>query len=93
MHVVLLQLRLLLPSRTLKEKRSIVKSVLLRARNRFNVASSETALHDQPADAELSFVTVSESLVRARSLMQQVEEWLHEERPDVEVTDTQVDEL
>ena len=49
MHVTLLQMRLLLPSRTLKEKRAIVKSVLSRSRNRFNVACSESALHDQPA--------------------------------------------
>ncbi|HEU0265835.1 MAG TPA: DUF503 family protein, partial [Geobacterales bacterium] len=39
MHVATLTLQLYLPSRTLKEKRSIVKSILARARNRFNVAT------------------------------------------------------
>jgi len=61
MNVALLQMRLLLPSRTLKEKRAIVKSVLARARNRFNVSCIEAGLNDQPEDAELAFVTVADS--------------------------------
>ncbi|TSK05854.1 MAG: DUF503 domain-containing protein [Geobacter sp.] len=93
MHVALLQMRLLLPSRTLKEKRAIVKSVLSRSRNRFNVACSESALHDQPADAELCFVTVAASPMRARQLLQELESWLVSERPDVEITDVQLEEL
>jgi uncharacterized protein len=93
MYVVLLQMRLRLLSRTLKEKRAIVKSVLARARNRFNVSCTEAALHDQPGDAELAFVTVADSVTRGRKIMQQLEEWLIEERPDVEVTEIQVDEL
>ena len=93
MHVVLLRLRLQLPSRTLKEKRGIVKSVLARARNRFNVACCESALNDQPWDAELAFVTVADSVVRGRQLLQELEKWLLAERPEVEVTELQVEEL
>lgn len=93
MHVVLLMLRLRLTSRTLKEKRSIVKSVLARARNRFNVACTEAGLHDQPEDAELAFVTLSTSPSDARSLLQELERWLLSERPDVEVTELLVEEL
>ena len=93
MHVALMQMRLRLPSRTLKEKRAIVKSILSRARNRFNVACSESGLHDQPGDAELCFVTVADSVTRSRHLLQELDLWLVEERPDVEVTDLQVEEL
>jgi uncharacterized protein len=93
MHVVMLQMRLRLLSRTLKEKRAIVKSVLARSRNRFNVSCTEAALHDQPGDAELAFVTVADSVTRGRKIMQELEEWLLAERPDVEVTEVQVDEL
>ncbi|HBG07831.1 MAG: hypothetical protein A2075_24545 [Geobacteraceae bacterium GWC2_58_44] len=93
MHVALLQMRLRLPSRTLKEKRAIVKSVLARARNRFNVACTESRLHDQPGDAELAFVTVADSTTRSRHLLQELELWLLSERPDLEVTDVQVEEL
>ncbi|HJV34880.1 DUF503 domain-containing protein [Geomonas sp.] len=93
MFVVLMQIRLRLLSRTLKDKRGIVKSILGRARNRFNVACRESDLHDYPGDAELAFVTVADSHTRGRALMQELELWLVEERPDVEVTDLQVEEL
>ena len=93
MHVVLLRFRLRLPSRTLKEKRGIVKSILARARNRFNVASLESAANDQPGDAEIAFVTVADSFTHGRHLMQELEKWLLLERQDVEVTDVQVEEL
>jgi uncharacterized protein YlxP (DUF503 family) len=93
MHVVLLQMRLRLTSRTLKEKRSIVKSILERARHRFNVACSESGLNDRPGEAELAFVTVADSTTRGRGVMQQLEQWLFSERPDLEVTELQVEEL
>ena len=93
MHVAMLQMRLLLPSRTLKEKRAIVKSVLSRSRNRFNVACTESDLHDQPADAVLGFVTVAPSVARARQILQEVEYWLVSERPDLEISDLQVEDL
>jgi len=89
----MLQIRLRLLSRTLKEKRAIVKSVLARSRNRFNVSCLEAGLHDQPADAELAFVTVADSATRGRRLMQDLEEWLLDERPDVELSELQVEEL
>lgn len=93
MHVLLLSMRLRLLSRTLKEKRAIIKSVLARARNTFNVACRETGLHDQPGDAEIAFVTIAGTVVDARRTLQELEEWLHETRPDVEVTDVLVEEL
>lgn len=93
MHVALLQMRLRLPSRNLKEKRAIVKSILARARNRFNVSCIEAGLHDQSGDAELAFVTVADSSTRSRHLLQELEQWLLSERPDLEMTEVQVDEL
>ena len=93
MQVVLLQMRLRLTTRTLKEKRAIVKSILARARNRFNVSCIEAGLNDQPGDAELAFVTVADSATRGRHILQELDQWLLVERPDVEVTDVQVEEL
>ena len=93
MRVVLLQIRLRLPSRTLKEKRAIVKSVLARARNRFNVSACESGMHEQPGDAELAFVTVADSTTRCRAVLQELEQTLASERLDLELTDVQVEEL
>jgi hypothetical protein len=46
MHVFSAEIELRLQSRTLKEKRSIIKSILARARNTFNVAAAEVDWQD-----------------------------------------------
>ena len=69
MHVGLLQVRLHIPdASSLKEKRQVVKSILDRARHRFQVAASETDEQDVHRIAVLGFAAVSgsESHVRER---------------------------
>jgi uncharacterized protein YlxP (DUF503 family) len=92
MHVYALQICLSLPSHSLKGKRGIVKSLLARARNRFNVSAAEVDFQDDPGSAVLGFVTVSSSRRYARQLLEKLEEWVVEERPDVEVTATDIEE-
>jgi uncharacterized protein YlxP (DUF503 family) len=91
-HVYSALFHLHLPSNSLKGKRGIVKSILSRARNRFNVASAEVGLQEVHGSAHLAFVTVSESSVKARRIMEQLEEWLVEERPDVDIVDVYIEE-
>ena len=81
-----------LPSTSLKGKRGIVKSILARARNTFNVAAAEVDHQDFPGSALLAFATVSGNRVLARRLLEQLEEWLVAERPDVEVVDVEIEE-
>jgi uncharacterized protein YlxP (DUF503 family) len=92
MYVWTLTIRLRLESRSLKEKRGIVKSVLARARNNFNVASAEVDLHDLHGGADIAFVTVSPDRMYARNLLERLEEWLAEERPDLEVVASEIEE-
>jgi uncharacterized protein YlxP (DUF503 family) len=92
MHVYSAFLHLHLPSQSLKGKRGIVKSILARSRNNFNVASAEVGMHEVHGTAQLAFVTVSESSVKARQVLEQLEEWLIEERPDVEIVDFDIEE-
>jgi len=73
-------------------KRGIVKSILARARNNFNVASAEVDLHDKHGAAILAFVTVSDSRSLGRRLLEQLEEWLVGERPDVDVVSVEIEE-
>ncbi|HEY6838928.1 MAG TPA: DUF503 domain-containing protein, partial [Geobacteraceae bacterium] len=68
MFVYAAQFHLHLPSTSLKGKRGIVKSILARARNTFNVAASEVDLQDVPGSAVLAFVTVNGSRSYARGL-------------------------
>jgi uncharacterized protein len=92
MHVYSLAVALALPSRSLKGKRGIVKSIIARARQRFNVAGAEVDSQDDPGSAVLGFVALSGSRILARQTLERLEEWLAEERPDVEITDSFIEE-
>lgn len=92
MFVYTAMLHLHLPTGSLKGKRGIVKSILSRARNTFNVAAAEVDLQDVPGSAILGFVSVSGNRVCARQLLEKLEEWIVEERPDVEVVAAQIEE-
>lgn len=92
MHVYSAIFELRLPSRSLKAKRGIVKSILARSRNRFNLASAEVGLADSPETAMLGFSTVSGSRRLARQQLEQLEEWLYGEHPDVEIVAVEIEE-
>lgn len=81
-----------LQSRTLKEKRGIVKSILSRARNEFNLAAAEVEDQDIPGSAILAFVTVTTDGRLGRSILQRLEEKIVTERLDVEVVAVDVEE-
>jgi uncharacterized protein YlxP (DUF503 family) len=93
MHVLVMTVELQLPTASLKGKRGIVKSVLARARNRYNVSASEVELQDHAGSAILAFSTVSSSAVRARQVLQSLEEWIVSERPDVEVISADIEQI
>jgi hypothetical protein len=93
MFIYCLEIHLSLPSRSLKEKRGIVKSILGRARNRFNVACAEVDRQDNAAVAVLGFVTVSPDKNIPRQLLEKVEEWIYESWPDVEIIGADISEI
>lgn len=93
MFIYCLEIHLSLPSRTLKEKRGIVKSILGRARNRFNVACAEVDRQDNAGAAVLGFVTVSPDKNIPRQALEKVEEWIYEGWPDVEITGSDISEI
>jgi len=93
MFVFCLELELSLPAHSLKEKRGIVKSILGRTRNRFNVACAEVDRQDNCGVAVLGFVTVSSDKVIARKVLERLEDWLYEGWPDVEITASQITQL
>ena len=92
MHVFSALIKLQLPSTSLKGKRGIVKSILARARNTFNVAAAEVDLQDIPGTALLAFVTVGENRSQPRQLLERLEDWLVEERPDLELEALEIEE-
>jgi len=93
MFIYCLELHLALPSRSLKEKRGIVKSIMGRARNRFNVACAEVDRQDNAGVAVLGFVTVSPDKVLARKTLERLEDWIYEGWPDVEIIGSDISEV
>ncbi|GAB4205208.1 MAG: DUF503 domain-containing protein [Roseiflexaceae bacterium] len=78
---------------SLKEKRSIVKSVLMRLRNEFNVATAEVDAQDNHQRAVLGVVCVSASGDYAEGLLDAVIRWIEEHRPDAPVIDYDIELL
>lgn len=93
MHIYCLEIHLSLQSSSLKEKRGIVKSILGRARNRFNVSCAEIDRQDNPRLAVLAFVTVSPDKGIARGALEKVEDWIYENWPDVEIIGNDISEV
>ena len=84
--------RLHLPqSDSLKAKRGVLKSLLARLRQEFNVATAETGLHDVWQSAEISLVTVSTDVGHAQRLLAHAVTWIERQRRDVDVVDTQME--
>ncbi len=73
MHIATLRARLYVrESRSLKDKRQVVRSVLDRARAGFNVSAAEVGSHDDLKVAELGFAAVAAEPAAARHVLQQI---------------------
>ena len=77
---------------SLKEKRSVVSTILEGARRRFQVAVSETGRTDAHNRAELAFVGVSGSATHTAELIDSVERFVWS-FPEIEVVDSTRDWL
>lgn len=87
-----LTLQLFLPAtHTLKEKRSVVKSVVARLRNEFNVSVAEVAEQDRWQLAVVGVACVSADSAYAEGQLQAVINWIGENRPDVEVSRAEIE--
>ncbi len=86
-HVLALVVDLRIPaSSSLKEKRSVVQSVLGGARRRFEVASAETDRQDQIDRAELTFVAASGAAGHTAEIIDNVDRFVWS-FPEVDVVD------
>lgn len=77
MNVGSMLVRMHLPeARTLKDKRQVVRSILDRLRNEFNVAATEVEAHDQPQVIALGFAAVGAEAKPVREALQKIAEAL-----------------
>jgi uncharacterized protein YlxP (DUF503 family) len=92
MYVGALQLTLRIPlSASLKDKRQVVQSVLQRVRNKFEVATAEVGTLESWQVATIGVSGVSNSARHAEDVLEHVRRYIEETRPDVEVTDEQIE--
>ncbi|NLY10538.1 MAG: DUF503 domain-containing protein [Firmicutes bacterium] len=70
---------------SLKEKRSILKSVLMRARNKFNAAIAEIDDHDLWQKATVGIAVIANSSVQAEKELRNIIRFI-ESDPRLEVT-------
>jgi uncharacterized protein len=78
---------------SLKEKRSIVKSILARLRNEFNVSTAEVDAQDAHSRAVIGVACVTTSSEYARGQLESVVRWIERERPDLMMIDYEIELL
>ena len=88
------ELQLYLPEvASLKAKRSVLKSLLARLRNKFNVATAEVDHNDVWQSAVIGIVTVSNSTVHANQMISLVIQWIEDNYPQVIISQQSIEIL
>lgn len=94
MYTAIGQVTLHVPaSASLKDKRQVVRSVLARLRNQFEVSAAEVARQDSWQVAVLGLAYVSGEAGHAQEVLDHAVRYIEDSRPDLAVTDVQVDVL
>lgn len=92
MIVASLTLQLFIPGvHSLKEKRSVIKSVITRLRNEFNISVAEVAEQDRWQMGVIGVACVASDSAYAQGQLQAVINWIAEHRPDVEVSRAEIE--
>ena len=76
---------------SLKGKRRIIKSMIARTRNSYNVSCAEVAKLDKWQSAVVSFSCVSNSMAHVENTIQTVLRWIESTFPDAMITDHDIE--
>ncbi|MEL6310523.1 MAG: DUF503 domain-containing protein [Chloroflexota bacterium] len=71
---------------SLKQKRGIIKSMLKRMQNKFNIANAEVGANDSHQTAIVGITTVSNSTQHLHKTIQNVIKWVEATYPDTYIT-------
>ncbi|HLZ70120.1 MAG TPA: DUF503 domain-containing protein [Dehalococcoidia bacterium] len=94
MHVGVCHLTLrLAENHSLKGKRQVIKSLLARLANEFNVSVAETDQQEAWQLAGIGLCCVSNSRQHAQQQLQAMVEFVEHTRPDVEIVECELDVL
>jgi uncharacterized protein YlxP (DUF503 family) len=78
---------------TLKEKRSIVKSMLTRLHNQFNISSSEIDFLDAVNASVIAFTLVTNDTRYANQVISTVLNWIEKNYPDALIVNQEIEIL
>ena len=76
---------------SLKQKRSILKSLMNRLHREFNVSCSEIALHDAWGSAAIGIAVITTAAPHAQRVLDTSVRWIEHNRPDLLVVDHSVE--
>ncbi len=76
---------------SLKEKRSILKSLLKRLHGTFNVATSEVDYHDIWESSVIAIVTVTTSTHHVDQSMSAIITWIEKHYPDAQIVNQEIE--
>ncbi|MFN2506883.1 MAG: DUF503 domain-containing protein [Acidimicrobiales bacterium] len=86
MHVAVVELEVHIPqSRSLKEKRAVLRPIVEGIRHRFHLSVAEVDFQDKWQRARIGLAVVAGSYAHANDVVQSVERWVWS-RPDIEVS-------
>ena len=86
MHVAVVQLELHIPaSRSLKEKRAVLRPIVEGLRHRFQISVAEVDYQDKWQRSLIGMAVVSDSYAHAVEVVDKVERWVWS-KPEIEVT-------
>ena len=92
--VGLCTLELYLPGvASLKEKRRIIKSIIQRLHNQFNVSAAETDFHDKWQRTCIAIATVSNTTQQAHKVIQSAVEFVETQYTDTVITNQEIEIL
>lgn len=72
---------------SLKEKRSIIKSILARLQSTFKVSAAEVDFNDMHQSALIGVAVVSNSSRHAYEIIDKLPDWIEANYPDVTITE------
>ena len=81
----------LFDSSSLKDKRQVIRSILTRARNQFEVAAAEVGSQDIWNLAVIGIACVSSDSSHAGDVVERVIRSIETSRPDIEITEASTD--
>lgn len=92
MAIAILYLHVQIPGCTsLKQKRSTLHSLLANIHKSFNVSASEYSLLDSRDESILACAIISNDATHNRQVMDQIENRIFRERPDIEIIDSKIE--